>query len=285
MLGQRILTVIPARAGSKRLIDKNLRKLCGVTLVELAMQSAIAAGLAEYPNVVRVCSDDGRMGPIFGNDWLRQPAEISTSNSDIALVAAHALSQLEASHGCRYDMVITLLPTIPVRPAGLIKSMLLAKSQSGARAALTAVPTVPWVWRVRGKHAYNEWAPGPYVRSQDYEGASLQEINAVQIADRDVVLLEERWALPLALCEMPAWANIDIDNMEDLEEAQKDYPHVAHRRMPEMKMHLVESIGRASYVPVPLVGGVSRKGSNNVESSNEQTWQGSGLEQEAEASN
>jgi N-acylneuraminate cytidylyltransferase len=262
----RILTVIPARAGSRRLSRKNHAKLGGVSLVNLALDAAEFAGLTNYPNVVRVSSNDDELAGL-GHYFLRRPEEISGDRSDIRDATKHALEAMELAYGWQFDLVVTLQPTLPVRPSGLIASMLERKEESGARSALSVVPAVPWMWRLRGgSHAWNEWSPGEYVRSQDFDGAWLQEFNAVQISDRDVVLAGKRWELPLLLCEMPRWCAIDIDDAQDLEDAQMLWKAVVHRKLGRMRSHLVTNIGRTNHIPLPLARGGSMEGSEDGES-------------------
>ena len=263
MTEKRILTVIPARGGSRRLPDKNWAKLGGVSLVDLALDAAEYAGLCEYANVVRVCSDDRRLAEKHGPLFLQEPAEIAGDHGDISQVAKYVLEAMECAYGWQFDIVVTLLPTVPVRPAGLIRMMLNEKRLQGARSALSVIPAVPWMWRVHGECAWNEWSPEPYIRSQDFEGAWLQEFNAVQISDRDVVLEGKRWDLPLLQCELPSWASIDIDDMEDLEAARMLWRAVSHRSISKLETHLVRKIGRIKTRSVKSGG--CEKGSEDVE--------------------
>lgn len=258
----RRLTVVPARGGSTRLPGKNLQRLGDRTLVQLACDAAIDAGLNCNGNVTAISSDSSAIRlshPCCIG--IERPAEISGASADIAAAVRHALLDIEDHIGCSCDEVLTLQPTLPVRPPDLIPQMLRAKERYGSRSALTVMPCVPWTWRIDANltRAANEWHPGPYPRSQDVGYSWAQEINCVTIADRDVVVAGRRWDLPLLLCELPPWAWIDIDTAEDLAEAREWWPIVGHRHLGQLTTHLVTRIDQLVIEPaaaaLPLVAG------------------------------
>lgn len=229
------LAVIPARAGSTRIPGKNWKMLGGADLVGHAHNAAKAAGVQTV-----AMSTDASF--VYGMDIVERPAELCAPTADIKDAVRHALIEMEDRTCLRFDEVLTLQPTLPIRPLGLIRKMLGVKQLAGARSALTVMPCVPWMWRVEGDRATNDWHPGPYPRSQDVRHGYFQEINSVTIADRDVVLAGKRWDLPLLLCELPRWAYIDIDWPEDLEEARAIWPFVKDRPIGELKTHLITEI-------------------------------------------
>ncbi len=215
-----VLAVIPARSGSTRLVDKNLRKLGGDTLVQLAVNAA------RDGSCDRVVVSTNRPEMAGDCEWVLRPDEISGPTADISQALQHALSVCEST-GTHYEWIITLQPTLPCRPAGMIDRMLQAVIDEKAMSAITAAPVVPWMWRCSHNNtAANEWHPGPYPRSQDFEkqGQWMAEINCITITHHSVIRGARRWALPLLLCALPEWANVDIDNEHDLADAQHRWP-------------------------------------------------------------
>ena len=117
----RILAIVPARGGSKRLPRKNVLPLGGKPLIAWTIDTALeSGGLVD----VLVSTDDveiadaarsaGAMVP-----WLR-PAELSTDTASSADVIAHALAWYERENG-RVDAVLLLQPTSPFRRAESIR--------------------------------------------------------------------------------------------------------------------------------------------------------------------
>ncbi len=112
----RILALIPARAGSKSIPDKNIVELAGHPMLAY---SIAAARLSRRIDRVIVTTDSPHIAGIakqYGAEvpFLR-PAEISADASlDIEFVT-HALEFLERTEGYVPDLVVHLRPTTPWR--------------------------------------------------------------------------------------------------------------------------------------------------------------------------
>lgn len=111
----KILALIPARGGSKRLPGKNVRLLGGKPLIVWSID--IAKGIPEIcdilvstddPAIATVCKEAGALVP-----WLR-PAEFATDTASSMDVALHALDWYEAENG-EVDGLLLLQPTSPLR--------------------------------------------------------------------------------------------------------------------------------------------------------------------------
>lgn len=217
-----ILAIIPARSGSTRIVDKNKKKLGGKTLVEWAAYAARNSGCSR----IVVSTDDRTLA--CGEECIIRPTAISGPSADISQALQYTLQECEKD-GSSYEWIITLQPTIPCRPHGMIDQMLSAINKENAKAAVTTVPTVPWMWRCfKDNSAANEWHPGPYPRSQDFEktGRWLAELNCITITHHSVIREGMRWQPPLLLCALPSWATVDIDDEDDLVDAIQRWPEL-----------------------------------------------------------
>jgi CMP-N,N'-diacetyllegionaminic acid synthase len=105
----RVLGVIPARGGSKRIPGKNTRLLCGKPLIAYTIEAALGAvALADI--VVSTDSDEiARISRAHGADVIDQPMASDTSTS--GQVCKYVLEAL----GADYDLVALLHPTSPIR--------------------------------------------------------------------------------------------------------------------------------------------------------------------------
>jgi len=111
----RVLALIPARGGSKRVVKKNLRKLGGLSLVERAIR--VTEGLEDIIDVMVSTDDDdiaeesksaGALVP-----WLR-PKILANDTASTVDVCLHALNWYESKNH-KVDGVILLQPTSPFR--------------------------------------------------------------------------------------------------------------------------------------------------------------------------
>ena len=221
-MANNILCVIPARSGSSRVPEKNLAKIGGKTLVELAYETAVSSQIF---NTIVVSTDSERFA--CGLPWVRRPDHMSGESADIADATSHALIECEIRYDLEYDYVVTLQPAIPIRTAKMIKRLLHRVIANRCGGGVTGIEVVPWLWSQSDGRAKNGWYPDSYPRSQEFKGTNFwQEVNAVQISRRDSVIRGDRWGLPLAIELLPSYAALDIDEPADLERAQLVYPHL-----------------------------------------------------------
>lgn len=240
--GKRVLCVIPARGGSKRIPNKNQQKLFDdVSLMRQAGNVAVEAGV--FDRIV-VSTDITWRQEDYAPNVIRQqrPQHLSGDNVDLDEVIADTITSRQASTA--FDYVVTLQPATPLRTAKLIVDMLHGVIASRSKGAITMARCVPWTWRAELGTGKNDWTPAPYPRSQDVKHYNLQEINTVQIAAVDVALSHKRWDLPLYVAELPMWACLDIDEPQDLEHARALFP-VLYKEMEKIErfpFHVINNI-------------------------------------------
>jgi len=113
---KRILCVIPARGGSKGIKFKNLMPIQGVPLVVIA--GKLAAEISEIDRcivstdskkIAKVAQDSNIDTPFF------RPKNISSDFVSDWDVLIHALNECEKIDQCKYDVILMLQPTSPLR--------------------------------------------------------------------------------------------------------------------------------------------------------------------------
>jgi CMP-N,N'-diacetyllegionaminic acid synthase len=146
------IALIPARSGSQRVLDKNVRPLAGHPLLAYAVAAARQAGVFQRV----VCStDSGKIAEVaqrYGADvpFLR-PAEFATSTSPDIEWLAYTLKEL----GEHYDLFAIVRATNPFRgPDAFLRGMrqLLATPEADSIRAIELVKQHPGkMWVVEGK--------------------------------------------------------------------------------------------------------------------------------------
>ncbi len=117
----RLLAIVPARGGSKRLPRKNIMLLGGRPLINWTIDAAFDSGVCTN---VLVSTDDNEIASVARSagalvPWLR-PAELATDTASSAEVIAHALAWYEKAHGTVHA-VLLLQPTSPFRTSETIR--------------------------------------------------------------------------------------------------------------------------------------------------------------------
>ena len=118
---KKILAIIPARSGSKRIKNKNIAKLNKKPLIEYTIQTAKKC---KYIDKIIVSSDSRKILKIserlgVKTPFLRDKAYDDRSSVDKATLAA--VYQTEQYYG-KFDVVIQLMPNCPMRSIETLNS-------------------------------------------------------------------------------------------------------------------------------------------------------------------
>ncbi len=109
-----ILAIIPARAGSKRIKNKNKKEFCGKPLVTYIIETALNSKLLTE---IVVNSDDEDILSIASKyrdiRTMKRPAEISKDDSKAIDYVYQTINVLK-QEGSVFDMVVILQPTSPL---------------------------------------------------------------------------------------------------------------------------------------------------------------------------
>jgi CMP-N-acetylneuraminic acid synthetase len=119
-----VLCVIPARGGSKRVPDKNIRKLLGKPLIAYTIEKALASKLSDK---VVVSTDDPKIAGVakeYGADVIMRPADLASDSSPIDDALRHAVRFFEREEGFLADIVVLLQANVPVRKEGEIDEII-----------------------------------------------------------------------------------------------------------------------------------------------------------------
>ena len=167
-----VLALIPARSGSERVRDKNIRPLAGHPLLAYAVASAKQAGIFDR---VLCSTDSGKFAEVaqrYGADvpFLR-PAKFATSTSPDIEWITYTLEQLDE----HYDLFAIVRATNPFRgPDALRRGLeqLLATPEADSIRAVELVKQHPGkMWIVEGRtmrpvldqsHLDTAWHAGQY---------------------------------------------------------------------------------------------------------------------------
>jgi CMP-N,N'-diacetyllegionaminic acid synthase len=166
------VALIPARSGSERVREKNIRPLAGHPLLAYAIATAHQSGIFERV----VCStDSGKIADVaqrYGADvpFLR-PAILATATSPDIEWITHALEQLDG----HYDLFAIVRATNPFRGPDVLKrglQQLLSTPEADSIRAVELVKQHPGkMWVVEGKtmrplldqlHLETAWHAGQY---------------------------------------------------------------------------------------------------------------------------
>lgn len=173
----KILALITARGGSKRLPGKNIRPLGRKPLIvwsiEVAKKIPVICDIlvsTDDPAIAAVCKDAGAYVP-----WLR-PAELAIDTASSVDATLHALDWYEAENDA-VDGILLLQPTSPFRTQETVKRGIELFSKHGYQPVLGVSPTHAhpmWTLKMEGDYLIPFMSEHGFgIRSQDLPPAYI----------------------------------------------------------------------------------------------------------------
>lgn len=222
-----VLAVVPARSGSQGIIDKNMREVGGMSLIARAAATLRACATVDRAMITtdsaRYCDE----GKAYGLDaWFLRPAALSTATATAVDTVRHALLESERHYGMRFEIVLIVEPTSPLREPADVDGAAQMLADTGVQSVVTvsradAKYHPRKLLRVDSGRLQYYLAEGASVTARQQLGGDLYFRNGVCYALRRATLLEERTifgehTVPLVI-ERPL---VNIDEPFELELAE-----------------------------------------------------------------
>lgn len=223
------LAIIPARGGSKRIPNKNIRDFCGQPMITHVLSAARASGLFTTVHVSTESESIRDVAAQFGfpPDFPR-PAELADDHTPIMPVLRQAVQEY-ASLGVRFDEVWLLMACAPLIDAKDLSSAATLFQQAGGERPLLAVSEYPtpieWAFSRGENGTLTPVKAGMFaVRSQDLE---RRYFDAGSFAVFPASLVLESQGAGSDSCfigyVLPKGTAIDIDDEQDWQLAEAIY--------------------------------------------------------------
>jgi CMP-N,N'-diacetyllegionaminic acid synthase len=136
-----VIAIIPARAGSRRILGKNLRPLCGAPLLEW---TTAAAKQAKRLDQIVVTSEDSAIlrhaERVCGVEILARPESIARAETPDLPVAAHVVRTLKLRPE---DLIVWLRPTAPFRTGADIDAVVALLARCPEASSVRSVRPAP----------------------------------------------------------------------------------------------------------------------------------------------
>lgn len=221
---KKIIAMIPARAGSKGIKDKNIRDLCGKPLIAYSIE---VARQCDYIDEVFVSTDSPRIKEIAEKYGASVPffrsEELASDEAKIIDAMLFSLEKLKARN-CTYDYVMLLQPTQPIRSVKLLKSIVEKMIDEDLESLVTICPVEECPILMRTMDAEGKLSSvlsmSSTVRRQDFPefykvngSVYMNKINAS--FNEETSLNDNQYGYVMSRRE-----SIDIDTLEDFERAE-----------------------------------------------------------------
>lgn len=205
----KILGIVTARGGSKRLPNKNLAILGGKPLIAWSIE----VGLATCHHVVTSTDSPeiAQWAAKLGSAVLMRPEELARDDTPSEPVVAHAASN---AAGGPYNAVLLLQPTSPFRTVDDVRAAVKLMEAMSADSVISVVPFATHNYLFGLGHAGR-------LRDFSREETTYTPNGAIYFIREDVVAADGDWyGLHSYGYVMPPERSIDIDTRADFETAQ-----------------------------------------------------------------
>ena len=113
-----MLAIIPARGGSKGILGKNIKELCGKPLIAYTIEAALKTRKIDRVVVSTDSKEIAEVAMQYGAEIpFMRPSYLAKDDSSAVDVYLHAVEFLEKKDGLHIDKFVVLLPTAPLRDA------------------------------------------------------------------------------------------------------------------------------------------------------------------------
>lgn len=229
-----VLAIITARGGSQQLPGKNVLPFAGKPLIAHTILAALGAGTAIDKLILS--TDDGGIAKI-GRAWgaevpFIRPEALACSDTPTLPVVQHAVEHLERHGRARYDWILLLQPTSPMRTEADLRAAIKLTTTANATAVISvtnAIACHPAKLKTIEDGVLRGYQDGPIkqIRRQDLAPQVFRTNGAIYLTRRDVLMVENDFygSKPIPYL-MPPERSVDIDTQLDFDVAE-----FLHRRI------------------------------------------------------
>ncbi|MBW4360336.1 acylneuraminate cytidylyltransferase family protein [Flavobacterium taihuense] len=222
MKKEKVLYIIPARGGSKGVLNKNIKSLNGKPLIYYSIEAALEISdsadicvSTDSLEIKKIVEDSGLKVPFL------RPSEIATDSATTEDVLLHAINFYK-ENGADYDYVVYLQPTSPLRNGSHIREALkLIEPTIELIVSVKETDANPYyvLFEENKEGLLKKTKEGIYTRRQDCP--VVYELNgAIYIIKVDKLLEKGYQKLNMTKYVMPKEASIDIDDIVDFKIAE-----------------------------------------------------------------
>ncbi len=205
---RKILAVIPARAGSKGIPNKNIRIVAGHPLIYYAIKNAKQS---KYITDIIVSTDSPEIKIIATQMGVKchwREGKLCGDSVTLDSVIFDAIPK-----GVDWDYIVTMQPTSPTLSVDTLDKAILYAIDGKYDTVISAINRPHLSWSIKdGRYIPN------YVErlNRQYLPPYFSETGAFVISKADVVTENNRFGINTSLFEVPEEESYDIDNFSDL---------------------------------------------------------------------
>ncbi len=229
--GKKIISIIPARGGSKRIIGKNIIKIGGKPLVYHSIRHSLQS---EFIDRTIVSTDDPEIKKIalkYGAEVFDRPRKYSGDKASTLSVLKNVISQLRTKEKYDPDMVVLLQPTSPIRQEGRIDQAIRLYISKGADMVVSVEERSlepRWILKEESNRQLGFMQKNDFSRVREQDQKKYYELNgSITMYSTELMMSTEKYVFgkktyPLVMSKIESF---QLDTQEDLKIIRKFLGH------------------------------------------------------------
>ena len=223
----KVLGIVPARGGSKRIPQKNLYLLGGIPLICHCLRTAKKCSSIDR---LVVSTEDAAIAEVAkkeGVEIIKRPVELAQDNTPTLPVIKHVINELDKT-GFHADIILTIQPTYPFITVDNIEKAIKAFFENGDFDSVTTVKRAPFHYHPYNARKINEDGTISFMFPEDkkkcpnsqsappvYFFGNLYASKRATIFEKDSLYGDKSFPIEVDNIE-----GFDIDDMFDMEMAE-----------------------------------------------------------------
>ena len=223
----KVLGIVPARGGSKRIPQKNLYLLGGIPLICHCLRTAKISSSIDR---LVVSTEDEAIAEVAkkeGVEVIKRPVELTQDNTPTMPVIKHVINELDKT-GFYADIILTIQPTYPFITVDNIEKAIKAFSENGDFDSVTTVKRAPFHYHPYNARRINEDGTISFMFPEEkkkcpnsqsappvYFFGNLYASKRATIFEKDSLYGDKSFPIEVDTIE-----GFDIDDMFDMEMAE-----------------------------------------------------------------
>jgi CMP-N-acetylneuraminic acid synthetase len=214
------VAIIPARGGSKGILRKNIKELCGKPLIAHIIETAL--NVKELDRVI-VSTEDKEIAETakkYGAEVpFTRPEELTEDETPTLPVLQHVVNYLAEEENYKPDIVVLLYATSPLLRAERVSEAVMKLKAGGFDSVLSVVEDRGHYWIEEADKYERLYPKDP--KNRQFERPLYKENGAIYLCRREL-LMEENTMVggKIGFLKMEKAETIDIDEPLDFEIAE-----------------------------------------------------------------
>lgn len=208
-----VLSIIPARKGSKGIPRKNIRELDNKPLIAHAIETSKNTSEIDHTILTTDSNEIAQIGREYGLDEvIHRPKELATDEVPLAPVIKHAY----AESGRDFEYVLCFQPTVPLISNSSVDEGIQIGLQNSSDSVIYVKDSTHQYW----KRVDREYKPISSDRKNRQQMEPIYEEVGIFLSHRSLVENGQRISDDPSFYEVDRKEGVDIDTYEDWKEAE-----------------------------------------------------------------